>query len=234
MLEIRQLEAGYGDILALHGLTLSVAKDSIVTVLGANGAGKTTLLRCISGLLKPRAGEIRLNEKSLLGLEPEQIVARGVSHVPEGRLIFPSLTVKDNLLMGGYLGNRSQVDAGIARVCDYFPILKGRMNQVGSTLSGGEQQMLAIARALVLTPKLLLLDEPSTGVAPVIKEQIFEELLTIRSRERITVVLVEQDADVSLSVCEYGYVLETGVVVMEGKSKDLIEDEELRRAYLGG
>lgn len=234
MLKISELEAAYGEIQALHGLTLSVPKDSIVAVLGANGAGKTTLLRCISGLLRPRAGQIRLDGKSLIGLEPERIVAKGVSHVPEGRLIFPSLTVRDNLLMGGYLGNRKQVDEGIAHVCEYFPVLKERMNQVGGTLSGGEQQMLAIARALVLTPKLLLLDEPSMGVAPVIKEQIFEQLLMIRSREQTTIVLVEQDADVALNTCEYAYVLETGVVVMEGNSKDLKEDDELRRAYLGG
>ena len=234
MLKISELEAAYGEIQALHGLTLSVPKDSIVAVLGANGAGKTTLLRCISGLLRPRAGQIRLDGKSLIGLEPERIVAKGVSHVPEGRLIFPSLTVRDNLLMGGYLGNRKQVDEGIAHVCEYFPVLKERMNQVGGTLSGGEQQMLAIARALVLTPKLLLLDEPSMGVAPVIKEQIFEQLLTIRTREKTTIILVEQDADVALNICEYAYVLETGVVVMEGNSKDLKEDDELRRAYLGG
>lgn len=234
MLKISELEAAYGEIQALHGLTLSVPKDSIVAVLGANGAGKTTLLRCISGLLRPRAGQIRLDGKSLIGLEPERIVAKGVSHVPEGRLIFPSLTVRDNLLMGGYLGNRKQVDEGIAHVCEYFPVLKERMNQVGGTLSGGEQQMLAIARALVLTPKLLLLDEPSMGVAPVIKEQIFEQLLTIRTREKTTIILVEQDADVALNTCEYAYVLETGVVVMEGNSKDLKEDDELRRAYLGG
>jgi branched-chain amino acid transport system ATP-binding protein len=234
MLKISELEAAYGEIQALHGLTLSVPKNSIVAVLGANGAGKTTLLRCISGLLRPRAGQIRLDGKSLIGLEPERIVAKGVSHVPEGRLIFPSLTVRDNLLMGGYLGKRKQVDEGIAHVCEYFPVLKERMNQVGGTLSGGEQQMLAIARALVLTPKLLLLDEPSMGVAPVIKEQIFEQLLTIRTREKTTIILVEQDADVALNTCEYAYVLETGVVVMEGNSKDLKEDDELRRAYLGG
>jgi branched-chain amino acid transport system ATP-binding protein len=234
MLKISELEAAYGEIQALHGLTLSVPKDSIVAVLGANGAGKTTVLRCISGLLRPRAGQIRLDGKSLIGLEPERIVAKGVSHVPEGRLIFPSLSVRDNLLMGGYLGNRKQVDEGIAHVCEYFPVLRERMNQVGGTLSGGEQQMLAIARALVLTPKLLLLDEPSMGVAPVIKEQIFQQLLTIRTRERTTIVLVEQDADVALNTSEYAYVLETGVVVMEGNSKDLKEDDELRRAYLGG
>jgi branched-chain amino acid transport system ATP-binding protein len=234
MVEIEGLVAAYGEITALHGLSLRVGKDAIVTVLGSNGAGKTTLLRCLSGLLKPRAGQIRLNGRRIDGLEPERIVGLGVSHVPEGRLIFPSLTVRDNLAMGGYLGKRRQVEAGIDRVCEYFPILRERLRQMGGTLSGGEQQMLAIARALVLTPVLLLLDEPSMGVAPRIKEQIFEQLRAIRDHERTTVVLVEQDADVALSIAEYAYVLVTGRVAMEARSDDLIANDELRRAYLGG
>jgi branched-chain amino acid transport system ATP-binding protein len=185
-------------------------------------------------LLNPSSGEINFQGKNIAGLAAEKIVSMGISHVPEGRLIFPSLSVKDNLAMGGYLGKRRAVEKGIDRVCEYFPILKERMDQMGGTLSGGEQQMLAIARALVLPPKLLLLDEPSMGVAPVIKDQIFEQLIAIRDQERTTIILVEQDADVALNVAEYAYVLETGRVVMEGQSKDLLEDDELRRAYLGG
>ncbi len=234
MLEIKDVVAAYGEITALHGLSLQVEKNSIATVLGSNGAGKTTLLRCISGLLKPRTGQIHFNGRRIDGLEPEAIVSLGVSHVPEGRLIFPSLTVRENLAMGGYLGSRKQVEAGIQRVCSYFPILRERLKQMGGTLSGGEQQMLAIARALVLTPMLLLLDEPSMGVAPRIKEQIFEQIQTIRRQERTTVVLVEQDADMALSVAESAYVLVTGRVVMAGTSQELIANDELRRAYMGG
>jgi branched-chain amino acid transport system ATP-binding protein len=234
VLEISVLAAAYGEITALHGMTLSVAQNAIVAILGSNGAGKTTFLKCLSGLLNPSSGEINFQGKNIAGLEAEKIVSLGISHVPEVRLIFPSLSVKDNLAMGGYLGTRRAVEKGIDRVCEYFPILKERMGQMGGTLSGGEQQMLAIARALVLPPKLLLLDEPSMGVAPVIKDQIFEQLIAIRDQEHTTIILVEQDADVALNVAEYAYVLETGRVVMEGQSKDLLEDDELRRAYLGG
>ena len=234
MLEINGLVAAYGEITALHGIDLQVEKESIVAVLGSNGAGKTTLLKCISGLLKPRSGKIQLDGRRIDGLEAERIVALGVSHVPEGRLIFPSLTVGENLAMGGYLGKRRQVEEGIERVCVYFPILKERLKQLGGTLSGGEQQMLAIARALVLTPTILLLDEPSMGVAPRIKEQIFEQLLEIHRQERTTIVLVEQDADVALRVAKEVYVLVTGRVVMKAKSEVLMADDTLRRAYLRG
>ena len=234
MLKIRGLEASYGEIAALHGVNLEVAQNSIVAILGGNGAGKTTLLKCLSGLLRPTKGAISFQDQSLVGLEPEKIVALGVSHVPEGRQIFPSLSVKDNLVMGGYLGNKRQIEEGIARACEYFPVLEERMHQLGGTLSGGEQQMLAIARALVLTPQLLLLDEPSMGVAPVIKEQIFAQLEAIRDEGQVTIVLVEQDADVALGIAEFGYVLETGRVVIEGNSSDLLENDELRRVYLGG
>jgi branched-chain amino acid transport system ATP-binding protein len=234
MLEIKSLVAAYGEITALHGLDLSIKKDSIVAILGGNGAGKTTLLKCISGLLKPKSGEITFAGQSLVGKEPEKIVALGLSHVPEGRLIFPSLTVRENLIMGGYLGTRHQINTGIEKVCAYFPILAEKLDQQGGTLSGGEQQMLAIARALVLTPKILLLDEPSMGVAPVIKDQIFEKLLAIHNQEKTTIVLVEQDADLALDVCQYAYVLETGRSVLEGTKKKLYNNEDLIRVYLGG
>ena len=234
MLEIKSLVAAYGEIKALHGLNLSIKKDSIVAILGGNGAGKSTLLKCISGLLRPKSGQITFIGQSLVGKEPEKIVALGLSHVPEGRLIFPSLTVNENLIMGGYLGNRHQIKVGIEKVCAYFPILADKLNQQGGTLSGGEQQMLSIARALVLTPKLLLLDEPSMGVAPVIKDQIFEKLLAIHKQEKTTIVLVEQDADLALNVCKYAYVLETGRSVLEGTSEKLSDNEDLIRVYLGG
>jgi branched-chain amino acid transport system ATP-binding protein len=234
MLEIKSLVAAYGQITALHGLDISIKKYSIVAVLGGNGAGKTTLLKCISGLLRPKSGEIKFDGESLVGKEPEKIVAHGISHVPEGRLIFPSLTVKENLIMGGYLGSRHQTISGIERVCAYFPILAEKLNQQGGTLSGGEQQMLSIARALVLTPKVLLLDEPSMGVAPVIKDLIFEKLLEIHNHEKTTIVLVEQDAELALSVCQYAYVLETGRSVLEGTNEKLNDNEDLIRVYLGG
>lgn len=234
MLEIKSLVAAYGEIIALHGLDISIGEYSIVAVLGGNGAGKTTLLKCISGLLRPKSGEIKFNGESLVGKEAEKIVAYGISHVPEGRLIFPSLTVRENLIMGGYLGRRSQIRDGIERVCTYFPILAEKLNQQGGTLSGGEQQMLSIARALVLTPKVLLLDEPSMGVAPVIKDLIFEKLLEIHNHEKTTIVLVEQDADLALSVCQYAYVLETGRSVLEGTNEKLNDNEDLIRVYLGG
>jgi branched-chain amino acid transport system ATP-binding protein len=234
MLEVTGLQAAYGKIRALHGVTLRVEEHAIVAVLGANGAGKTTLLRCISGLIKPQGGGVSLEGRNLAGLEPERIVTEGISQVPEGRLIFSSLTVRENLLMGGFRGRKPQVSEGIERVCGYFPVLGERMHQRAGTLSGGEQQMLAIARALVLTPRVLLLDEPSMGIAPLVKQQIFDTLLRIRDRERTTILIVEQDADVALGICDYAYVLETGRVVMEGKGETLAGDEKLRRAYLGG
>ncbi|MEW6265048.1 MAG: ABC transporter ATP-binding protein [Thermodesulfobacteriota bacterium] len=234
MLEILNLVAAYGEITALHGLSLSLADDAFVAVLGANGAGKSTLLSCLAGLLRPRQGKIIFQGVNLVGLEPEKIVSQGISLVPEGRLIFPSLTVRENLLMGGYLGKAQQISEGLARAMEYFPILKERLKQRANTLSGGEQQMLAIARALILPRKLLLLDEPSMGVAPVIKQQIFEQLAAIRRREKMAMILVEQDVDVALGVTDYAFVLETGVVVMEGRSEELKDNDELRRAYLGG
>lgn len=234
MIEINSLVAAYGEITALHGLDISIDEYSIVAILGGNGAGKTTLLKCISGLLRPKSGEIKFDGESLIGKEPERIVALGVAHVPEGRLVFTSLTVRENLIMGGYLGTRNQINIGIEKVCSYFPILAEKLNQQGGTLSGGEQQMLSIARALVLTPKVLLLDEPSMGVAPVIKDQIFEQLLEIHNHDKTTIVLVEQDADVALSVCQYAYVLETGRSVLEGTNEKLNDNEDIIRVYLGG
>ena len=235
MLEIRNLTVNYGAITALHGVSLKVEQGSIVTLIGANGAGKTTILRTISGLLKPKSGEIEYLGKSIAGRRPHEIVGLGLSHVPEGRMIFANLTVLENLMMGAYL--RSDKD-GIARDLEFaygvFPRLKERLKQIAGTLSGGEQQMLAISRALMNRPKLLMLDEPSLGVAPLLVKTIFERIVEINRTQGITILLVEQNANLALEISHYGYVLETGRVKLEDKSPALKQNPEVRNAYLGG
>jgi branched-chain amino acid transport system ATP-binding protein len=234
LLQVSDLAAAYGGVMALHGVGLQVGPGEIVCVLGANGAGKTTLLRALSGLLPARAGRIEFDGTSLVGVAPEDIVRRGVVHVPQGRMVFTGLTVRDNLVMGGFTRPAAEAKAGIERAVAYFPRLGERLKQRAGTLSGGEQQMLAIARALMSRPRLLMLDEPSMGVAPVIKDFIFEKLGDIRRLENTAILLVEQDADVALAVADRGYVLETGAVVLEGAAAGLRANEDLKRAYLGG
>jgi len=236
MLRVRNLKCYYGRIQAINGVSLSVSQGELIALIGANGAGKSTLLQAICGLLPGWRGEIRLEKESLQGLTPPRIVQRGISLVPEGRLIFPPLSVVDNLRLGAYLRYRKKEAEAIERdlqtVWELFPVLQERARQAAGTLSGGEQQMLAIARALMARPKLLLLDEPSMGLAPLLVQRILETLVQLRD-QGLTILLVEQNARAALQVADRGYVLETGRMVMEGAAGDLLADHDLKRAYLG-
>jgi branched-chain amino acid transport system ATP-binding protein len=232
MLEVRDLHVYYGEIHALKGISFRVTEGEIVTLLGNNGAGKTTTLKTLSGLLAPRRGEVLLDGRSLVGTPPHGIVHRGITHVPEGRRIFNRLSVQENLEMGAYTRADRDVARDMDGVFSILPRLKERRTQVAGTLSGGEQQMLAIGRALMAKPRLLLLDEPSMGLAPVLVEQIFETVLAI-NRRGVTILLVEQNASMALSIAQRGYVLETGRIALEGAAVELAGDPEVRRAYLG-
>ena len=232
MLEVRGLHVYYGKIHALKGISLQVAQGEIVALLGNNGAGKTTTLKTISGLLRPRGGEVRLEDRVIHELPPHEIVAQGVAHSPEGRKVFNRLTVTENLEMGAYLRGDAGVREDMERVFALFPRLKERRLQVAGTLSGGEQQMLAIGRALMARPRILLLDEPSMGLAPILVEQIFETVVDI-NRQGTTILLVEQNAAIALSVAHRAYVLETGSIALEGGAAELSEHPEVQRAYLG-
>jgi branched-chain amino acid transport system ATP-binding protein len=234
LLEIRDLEVRYGGIRALHGLSLSVPEGSIVTLIGANGAGKSTTLRTISGLVQPAAGSIRFAGKEIAGKPAHTIVAEGLAHVPEGRLIFPELTVKENLMMGAYLRrDRKEITSDLDWVGEFFPRLRERISQIAGTLSGGEQQMLAIGRALMGRPRCLMLDEPSLGIAPLLVETIFTRLVDLNRERRLTLLLVEQNASLALKVSDYAYVLETGHIHLEGPSSELKNRPEIQSAYLG-
>ena len=232
MLKVESLDVAYGEIRALKGVGLEVGRGEIVTILGNNGAGKTTTLKTISGLLHPTAGTIMLEAEPLVGVPPHAIVSRGVAHVPEGRRIFNRLTVRENLTMGAYLRSDAGIAADLERVFALFPRLAERITQVAGTLSGGEQQMLAIGRALMANPRLLLLDEPSMGLAPVLVEQIFDTIRDI-NRQGMTILLVEQNAAMALSIAHRGYVLETGTMALTGTAAELADNPEVRRAYLG-
>lgn len=234
MLEISNLEVCYGVIHALHGLSLKVSKGSIVTLIGANGAGKSTTLRSISGLIVPAAGSIRFEGKDIAGMPAHKIVAQGLAHVPEGRLVFPELTVKENLLMGAYLRrDKKEIVADLEWVEKFFPRLRERMTQLAGTLSGGEQQMLAIGRALMGRPCCLMLDEPSLGIAPLLVETIFSCLVDLNKKRGLTLLLVEQNASLALKVSDYAYVLETGHIHLEGPSAEIKNRPEIQTAYLG-
>jgi branched-chain amino acid transport system ATP-binding protein len=232
MLEVTDLHVYYGKIHALKGISFRVGQGEIVTLLGNNGAGKTTTLRTLSGLLSPRQGDVRFEGASLVGIPPHDVVLKGITHVPEGRRIFNRLSVVENLEMGAYTRGDSAIAEDMEQVFTTFPRLKERRSQVAGTLSGGEQQMLAIGRALMAKPRLLLLDEPSMGLAPVLVEQIFETVQTI-NRQGVTILLVEQNAAMALSIAERGYVLETGRLPLEGGARELADNPEVRRAYLG-
>jgi branched-chain amino acid transport system ATP-binding protein len=232
MLEVLDLHVYYGEIHALKGASLRVERGEIVALLGPNGAGKTTTLRSISGLLGPRRGGIALEGESLVGVAAHEIVRRGIAHVPEGRRIFNRLSVVDNLEMGAYVRSDGAIREDMERVFTLFPRLRERRSQVAGTLSGGEQQMLAIGRALMARPRLLLLDEPSMGLAPVLVEQIFQTIQDI-NRQGTPILLVEQNAAMALTIAQRAYVLETGSVVLEGSARELAENPEVRRAYLG-
>jgi branched-chain amino acid transport system ATP-binding protein len=233
LLTVRNLEVSYGSITALHGINLEVKKGEIVTLIGANGAGKTTTLRTISGLLKPRKGEVTYDGRNITGNKPHVITKMGVSHVPEGRGIFANLTVADNLELGAYLRKDKIKQSEFERIFTLFPVLKERIKQSAGTLSGGEQQMLAISRALMSKPQVLLLDEPSLGLAPQMVQTIFRVIKEING-EGTTILLVEQNAHMALMTAHRGYVMETGSIVLEGDAAALLRRDEIKKAYLGG
>lgn len=233
MLTIEKLNAGYGPTDVLHDISLTVKKGETVTLLGANTAGKSTLLRSISGLVPKVRGTISFNGTNLIGRAPHTIPELGIAHVPEGRHIFPLMSVYDNLVMGGYvLRKHGRIEAGVEAVFELFPRLRERRNQNAGSMSGGEQQMVAIGRALMLEPKLLLLDEPSHGLAPIVVDELHAALLRINATG-VSVLLVEQNASLALSIATRGYVLESGSLVLEGSAEDLRSNDAVRRAYLG-
>ena len=234
MLELSRIDVAYGSIQALRGVSLSVRAGEVVTLIGANGAGKTTTIRAISGLLRPTAGAITFDGKPIHAAPAETIVARGIVQVPEGRKIFPELTVEENLRIGAYLvRHRRRVDEGFERMYALFPRLRERRRQLGSTLSGGEQQMLAFARALMAEPKLLLMDEPSLGLAPLLVQEVARVIAELKGRG-MTILLVEQNARLALTLADRGYVLETGRIVLSDTSDRLLATPEVQRSYLGG
>jgi len=234
LLELRNVETFYGNIMALKGINLSVNEGEIITLIGANGAGKSTTLMTICGIVPPRRGEILFLGKPIHRVEPHEIVALGVSQVPEGRRIFPLLSVTENLAMGAFLRNdRGEIARDMEYIFSLFPILKERRHQPGGTLSGGEQQMLAISRALMARPRLLLLDEPSLGLAPLIFQLIFRIIPKINRENGTTILLVEQNANMALKIAHRGYVLENGRITLEGAAESLLNSEEVKRAYLG-
>ena len=235
MLEIKNLIVNYGVITALQGISLSVKAGSIVTLIGANGAGKTTTLRTVSGLLKARAGDVVYEGQTITNFAPHELVKRGIAHVPEGRMVFANLSVMENLRMGAYLmKDKSVISRELGYVFDVFPRLKEREKQLAGTLSGGEQQMLAIGRALMSKPKFLMLDEPSLGIAPLMVQKIFEKIVQINRDHGITVLLVEQNANLALEISSYGYVLDTGRIILHDSSSALRKDPQVRSSYLGG
>jgi branched-chain amino acid transport system ATP-binding protein len=234
MLKLKEIQSYYGQIHALKGVSLEVKEGSICCLIGANGAGKSTTLMSISGIQRITSGDIEFQGKPINGRAPEEIVRRGIVQVPEGRRIFPLLTVQENLTLGAYLRrDKKRINDSLMRVFSLFPILEERRKQVGGTLSGGEQQMLAIARGLMSTPRLLLLDEPSLGLAPLIVEHIMGIIRQIREEQGVTILLVEQNAQAALELADYGYVIETGRVVLEDKALSLLENPKVREAYLG-
>ncbi|MDR1432061.1 MAG: ABC transporter ATP-binding protein [Propionibacteriaceae bacterium] len=233
MLKVDDINVYYGAIHAVKGISLSVDEGEIVTLIGANGAGKSTILQTISGLLRSRTGSITFLDENIGSVAPHKLVQRGLAQVPEGRRIFLQMTVAENLEMGGFTQKSSELGEDLERAFTLFPRLKERRSQIAGTLSGGEQQMLAMGRALMSHPKLLMLDEPSMGLAPILVEQIFSTIVEM-NREGTTILLVEQNAQMALSVAGRAYVLETGNIVMHGDADDLADNEEVKRAYLGG
>lgn len=234
MLKVSEVHASYGPVLALRGVSLEVPAGSIVAVLGANGAGKSSMLRAISGLLRPSLGTIEFEGRRIDRLAPERIVQMGISQAPEGRQIFTELTVMENLRLGAYTRNDGkEIKQDLEKVFSYFPVLGERRKQEAGTLSGGEQQMLCIGRALMAKPRMLLLDEPSLGLAPMLVREIFDIIKAVNEQDGITVLLVEQNANMALGVARYGYVLETGEVALHETAENLRRDESVRHAYLG-
>ena len=235
ILSIKNINTYYGNIQALHDVSIEVSEGEIITLLGANGAGKTTTLMSISGVVPPRNGQIHFMGNPIHGISPDHIVAKGIIQVPEGRRIFPLLTVMENLDMGAFLRNdKAEIKKDIEYVFDLFPILAERRHQAGGTLSGGEQQMLAISRGLMARPKMLLLDEPSLGLAPIIVRQIFDIIKKINSEQKTTIFLVEQNANLALQTAHRGYIMTTGRITLSDTAHNLLNDESVKKAYLGG
>ena len=232
VLEVRNVETFYGPIMAIRGVSLEVPKGKIVTILGANGAGKTTLLKTVSGVMDPEKGQILLNGEEIQGREPDQIVREGVAHVPEGREVFPFLSVEDNLMMGAFTRTDDEITSDIQMVFDYFPVLLERRNQAAGTLSGGQQQMLAMGRGLMARPQILLLDEPSLGLSPILVQEIFSIVKRLNEEQSVTMMLVEQNARVALNAAHFGYVLELGRIVMAGEAQKLLASEDIQEFYL--
>ena len=233
LLSVSDINVYYGAIHAIKGVSFEDNEGEVVTLIGANGAGKSTTLKTISGLLHPKTGGVEFQEKSLLGVKPHKIVEMGLAHVPEGRRVFLQMSVEENLEMGAYTRPGSEVDPGLEKVYAQFPRLKERRKQTAGTLSGGEQQMLAMGRALMSSPRLLMLDEPSMGLAPILVDQIFDIIQSLH-KAGTTILLVEQNAQMALSVADRGYVLETGKIVTSGTGAELLNDESVKKAYLGG
>jgi branched-chain amino acid transport system ATP-binding protein len=235
ILEVNDLNVYYGAIHAIKNISFEIKRGEIVTLIGANGAGKTSTLHAVSGLLSMRSGEISLNGVNITGVEAHKLVSQGMAHVPEGRRVFTELTVLENLEMGAYIRNdKSEIEKDLEKMFEMFPRLSERKSQLAGTMSGGEQQMLAIARALMSRPTLLLMDEPSMGLAPLIVQEIFEIIKKINKEQGTTILLVEQNAHMALSIANRAYVLETGEIIKEGSGKELLADEDIKKAYLGG
>jgi branched-chain amino acid transport system ATP-binding protein len=234
LLAVSNVETYYGPIMALRGVSFTVPAGAIVTILGANGAGKTTILKTVSGVMDPQKGTVTLEGRPIHGLDPDRVARLGVSHVPEGREVFPLLTVRENLRMGAYhRRDADEVARDLELVSEYFPVLQARAQQRAGSLSGGEQQMLAIARALMARPKVMLLDEPSLGLSPKLVRDIFDIVVRINRERGVTVLLVEQNAHLALQTADYGYVLELGRIVMEDRGERLLQKEDIREFYLG-
>jgi branched-chain amino acid transport system ATP-binding protein len=234
ILSVRNIETFYGPIMAIRGVSLDVMEGQIVTVLGANGAGKTTILKTICGVMDPQKGTVEFEGRPIQSMDPDRVMRLGISHVPEGREVFPFLSVRDNLMMGAFVRrDRSGVAGDLDMVFDYFPRLKERLEQPAGWLSGGEQQMLAISRALMARPKVMLLDEPSLGLSPLLVKEIFDIIVRVNREQRTTMLLVEQNANVALNAAHYGYVLEVGRIVMADEAPVLMEKEDIKEFYLG-
>ncbi len=234
VLEVRNLESFYGPVMALRGVSLEVPKGKIVAILGANGAGKTTLMKTISGVINPRKGAVWFQGARIDGVEPDRLVKKGLSHVPEGREVFPFLNVAENLAMGAYTRrDKSEIQRDVEMIYEYFPILKDRRAQAAGTMSGGQQQMLAIGRGLMSRPSLMLLDEPSLGLSPLLVQEIFTIIRRLNKEQGVTILLVEQNARVALAAADYGYVLETGRIVMAGSADKLMHSDDIKEFYLG-
>lgn len=234
ILEVKNLEAGYNGMSVLHGITFDVKKGEILAILGSNGVGKSTTLRAITGVIKPMGGTVTYKGEDITGMSSHKLVAKGISMVPEGRLLFSGMTVEDNLLMGAYLEkDKAKIQERLKKIYQLFPRVEERKRQISGTLSGGEQQMVAIARGLMCDPELLILDEPSLGLMPKLVQEIFEFVKEIAATG-ITIIIVEQNANDTLAMCDYAFVVQNGEVVIEGKGQDLLSNEEVQKAYLGG